>query len=321
MQDLILGLFLKYFKSSKLQNLTDSCILKTGENIAFTTDSYVVDPIFFPGGNIGKLAICGTVNDLAVSGAVPKYLSSSFIIEEGFSLKDLEDIVKTMAEEAEKAEIEIVTGDTKVVPKGKCDKIFINTSGVGIIDEKFLLISNGTKVKPGDKIITNGTLGDHAIAILAQRESLKFETPVKSDCAALNHLIKKALDVCPEIAFMRDATRGGMATVACELASKINMGILLDENSVPVNESVQAICEIFGFDPLFLANEGKVMIVAPQYKADKIVAELKKDSLGQNAAIIGEITSENAGKVILKTTTGGKRILDVPAGAQLPRIC
>jgi hydrogenase expression/formation protein HypE len=188
-------------------------------------------------------------------------------------------------------------------------------------DGEFILISNGTKVKPGDKIITNGTLGDHAIAILAQRESLKFETPVKSDCAALNHLIKKALDVCTEIAFMRDATRGGMATVACELASKINMGILLDENSVPVNESVQAICEIFGFDPLFLANEGKVMIVAPQDKAEIVVAELKKDSLGQNAAIIGEITSENAGKVILKTTTGGKRILDVPAGAQLPRIC
>jgi len=320
--DLITNLFLKYFDNDKLRGLTDSTIVDfPGGSLAFTTDGYVVDPIFFPGGNIGKLAVCGTINDLAVSGATPKYLSSSFFLEEGLSLDILEEIVKSMAEEAKKAGVSIITGDTKVVPKGKCDKIFINTSGVGFLKDEFRSIGDGLSVKPGDKLIINGTLGDHAIAILASRESLKFETEIISDCATLNSLIQNALDVCPEIAFMRDATRGGLATVACELASKTRTGIILDEKAIPVKESVQAICEIFGFDPLFLANEGKVLMVVPAEKAEIVLKTLQVNPLGIDAAIIGEVTAENTGKVVLKTITGGKRLVDIPAGSQLPRIC
>jgi hydrogenase expression/formation protein HypE len=320
--ELILGLFMKYFSNEKLNKLTDSAVLETENcSLAFTTDSYVVDPIFFPGGNIGKLAVCGTVNDLAVSGAVPKYLSSSFIIEEGFSLQDLETIVKSMAEEALNAGIIIVTGDTKVVPRGKCDKIFINTSGIGFLKKEFEKIGNAENVKPGDKLIINGTLGDHAVAILASRESLKFEANIKSDCASLNHLIQKTLSVCPEISFMRDATRGGLGTVTSELASKINKGIILNESDLPVKEGVQAVCEIFGFDPLFLANEGKVLMVVPAEKAGIVLKSIRQEELGKDASIIGEVVADNPGKVVLKTITGGKCLIDMPAGEQLPRIC
>jgi hydrogenase expression/formation protein HypE len=320
--ELISNIFLKYFSNEKLNNLTDSAVLETENcSLAFTTDSYVVDPIFFPGGNIGKLAVCGTVNDLAVSGAVPKYLSSSFIIEEGFSLDDLETIVKLMAEEASRASVVIVTGDTKVVPRGKCDKIFINTSGIGFLKKEFEKIGNAENVKPGDKLIVNGTLGDHAIAILASRESLKFESKIESDCASLNQIIQKALAICPEISFMRDATRGGLGTVASELASKINMGIVLNERAIPVKEDVQAVCEIFGFDPLFLANEGKVLMVVPAEKANIVLKTIQQDVLGKDAAIIGEVVEDNPGKVVLKTISGGKRLIDMPAGEQLPRIC
>ncbi len=320
--ELISGLFMKYFSNEKLNDLNDSAVLEN-ENcaLAFTTDSYVVDPIFFPGGNIGKLAVCGTVNDLAVSGAVPKYLSSSFIIEEGFALADLETIVKSMAEEALHAGITIVTGDTKVVPRGKCDKLFINTSGIGFLKKEFEKIGNAINVSPGDKLIINGTIGDHAIAILASRESLKFEANILSDCASLNHFIQKVLAVCPEISFMRDATRGGLGTVASELASKINKGIILDEQAIPVKEEVQAVCEIFGFDPLFLANEGKILIVVPSEKAEIVLKTMQEDSCGKAAAIIGEVVSANPGKVVLKTISGGKRLIDMPAGLQLPRIC
>jgi hydrogenase expression/formation protein HypE len=226
-----------------------------------------------------------------------------------------------MAEEVKYAGVSIITGDTKVVPKGKCDKIFITTSGVGFIKPKYLEISEAKKVKPGYKLIINGTLGDHAIAILSSRESLTFETPVKSDCAALNHMIKKVLDVCPGVAFMRDATRGGLATVVCELATKTSYNISLFENQVPVNDSVMAICELFGFDPLFQANEGKVLMVVPGDIADKVIATLKSNELGSKAAIIGEVTGERNGKVVLETITGGKRLIDMPSGAQLPRIC
>jgi hydrogenase expression/formation protein HypE len=320
--ELISGLFKKYFNNEYLNKLNDSSIIPvTGTKLAFTTDGYVVDPIFFPGGNIGKLAVCGTVNDLAVSGAVPKYLSASFIIEEGLKYDELETIVKTMAEEASFAGVQIVTGDTKVVHKGKGDKIFISTSGIGEIDKKFEHISDAINVKIGDKLIINGNIGEHAIAILASRESLAFETEAKSDCAALNHFIQKALQVCPEIAFMRDATRGGLATVACELAEKTNFGIVLNETDLPVNDNIQSICEVFGFDPLFLANEGKVLMVVPAEKVNSLLETIRSEKLGKNAVIIGEVTDDNKGKVILKTITGGKRIIDIPAGAQLPRIC
>lgn len=320
--ELISQLFVKYFNNAHLSELTDSAILDfPSGKLAFTTDGYVVDPIIFPGGNIGKLAICGTVNDLAVSGAKPLYLSSSFILEEGLELDELEKIVAAMADEAKKAGVIIVTGDTKVVPKGKGDKIFITTSGVGIVEKKNERIAGGAGIKAGDKIIVNGTIGDHAIAILSSRESLHFESPIESDCAPLNHLIEKALAVCPEIAFMRDATRGGIAAVTSEVADKTRKGIVLYEDKIPVAETVQSVCEIFGFDPLFLANEGKVIMIVPAEKADAVIAALKKDDLGNNAAIIGEVTDQHPGRVVLQTITGGKRIIDMPAGVQLPRIC
>jgi len=320
--DLINNLFVRHFDNPTLNLQTDSALLKIkGKNIAFTTDSFVVDPIFFPGGNIGKLAIAGTVNDLAVAGATPLYLSSSFIIEEGFSFAELEEIVKTMAAEAKKAGIKIVTGDTKVVDKGKCDKVFINTSGIGIIDEKYKDISTGKNIKPGDKIIINGTIADHGMAIISARNELNISSDIKSDCACLNKMIKKVLDVSDNIKFMRDATRGGVATVLSELFTNSNYGINIDESAVNVNENVKGICEMLGFDPMYVANEGKVIIVAGNKDAEKIIKTLKKDEFGKNCCIIGEITESHPGKGWITTEIGGKRIIDMLSGEQLPRIC
>jgi hydrogenase expression/formation protein HypE len=320
--DLINNLFVRHFDNPTLNLQTDSALLKIkGKNIAFTTDSFVVDPIFFPGGNIGKLAIAGTVNDLAVAGATPLYLSSSFIIEEGFSFAELEEIVKTMAAEAKKAGIKIVTGDTKVVDKGKCDKVFINTSGIGIIDEKYKDISTGKNIKPGDKIIINGTIADHGMAIISARNELNISSDIKSDCACLNKMIKKVLDVSDNIKFMRDATRGGVATVLSELFTNSNYGINIDESAVNVNENVKGICEMLGFDPMYVANEGKVIIVAGNKDAEKIIKTLQKDEFGKNCCIIGEITESHPGKGWITTEIGGKRIIDMLSGEQLPRIC
>ncbi len=318
---LIQEIFVKYFNNETLSEQTDAAILENpNKKIAFTTDSYVVDPLFFPGGNIGKLAVCGTVNDLAVSGAQALYLSCGFIIEEGFLFDDLETIVKSMAEEAFKAGVKIVTGDTKVVNKSKCDKIFINTSGIGIVDNNHTHIASGNKISIGDKIIINGSIGDHGIAIMGSRENLKYETNIESDCASLNHLINKIIKQC-EIHFMRDATRGGIASVVCEITQKHKIGIALDESRIPIKESVRGLCEVFGFDPLYVANEGKFVIIAPKKDANKILELLQADELGKDAAIIGEITENHLGKVILNTSIGGKRMVDMLAGEQLPRIC
>ena len=320
--DLITDLFVKYFSNIILDEQTDAAVLRLGsENIAFTTDSFVVDPIFFPGGNIGKLAIAGTVNDVAVSGAKPLYLSTSFIIEEGFSIKDLEVIVKSMAEEANKAGMKIVTGDTKVVNRGKCDKVFINTTGMGELPESNIHIGSGLYLNPGDKIIINGSLADHGMCIMAAREDIKFTTDIHSDCACLNHLIKNALDVTENIHFMRDATRGGLATVLCELAKNKNFGIEINEETLPVNENVRGMCELLGFDPLYVANEGKVVMVVGKEDAEKVLATLRKNDLGKDAAIIGEVVDEHKGKAWLTTGIGGRRIIDMLAGEQLPRIC
>ena len=320
--NLISNLFVKYFDNPILKQQTDSALLKIDSAlIAFTTDSYVVDPIFFPGGNIGKLAVCGTVNDLSVSGAEPKYISCGFIIEEGLLFTDLEKIVKAMAEEAKKAGVLIVTGDTKVVDKGKCDKLFINTSGIGLLDEKRKDISLGKNIVAGDKIIINGDIAGHGTAILCARNSVEYSSDISSDCAPLNHLIKKALNSSQQIKFMRDATRGGLATVLCELAEKNNFGICIEESMIPVKENVRGLCEVFGFDPLYMANEGKVVMVVGQEDAEKVFAEIQKDENGKNSAIIGEITEENKGMLIMKTSIGGKRIVDMLAGEQLPRIC
>lgn len=321
-RDLISNLFVKYFNNDTLDQQTDSAILNMDmKKLSFTTDSYVVDPIFFRGGNIGKLAVCGTVNDLAVSGAKPLYLSCGFIIEEGFALEDLETIVASMAEEAAKARVKIVTGDTKVVNKGKCDKIFINTAGIGQLEKKYENISFGKDISPGDKIILNGSIGDHGIAILAARESLSFQSDVSSDCASLNGLIDLMLSASPNIKFMRDATRGGLATVLCELAESKNLGIEVDESKVPVKEIVTGTCEIFGFDPLYLANEGKVVAVAGSNDADAILEAMHQHPLGKSASIIGEVTAAHAGKVLMQTAVGGHRIIDMLAGEMLPRIC
>jgi hydrogenase expression/formation protein HypE len=320
--ELISELFVKYFHNEILSQQTDSAILDfPGGHLSFTTDSYVVDPIFFQGGNIGKLAVCGTVNDLAVSGAKPLYLSCSFIIEEGFSISDLETIVKTMAEEAKKAGVKIVTGDTKVVNKGKCDKIFINTAGVGMLMPERKYISFGKKITPGDKVIVNGSIGDHGIAILAARESLSFQADVKSDCASLNGLIEDCLGVSSGIKFMRDATRGGIATVLCELAENKNLGVVIDESSIPLKELVKGTCEVFGFDPLYLANEGKVVMVVCAHDAPDVLNKMKNHPLGKEAQIIGEMVTEHPAKVLMQTEIGGRRIIDMLAGEMLPRIC
>lgn len=322
MHDLVENLFIRNFSNTILNDQTDSAVIDINDaTIAFTTDSFVVDPIFFPGGDIGKLAVCGTVNDLSVSGANPLYLSVSLIIEEGFPMKDLERIVLSMAKEARKAKVSIVTGDTKVVNRGKCDKIFINTSGIGILNKKDRSIGKGTKIQTGDKIIINGTIGDHGMAVMNARESFNFKTSIHSDCASLNSFIRTILENSSQVKFMRDPTRGGVAAVLNELVQKKTFGIEIEESSIPVSEGVRGMCEILGYDPLFIANEGKVVLVSGQKECSKILNVMKEDKLGKKSRIIGEIVDDHHGKVVLKTMTGGKRIVDIMTGEQLPRIC
>ena len=321
MHDLIEDVFMKHFGNTILNEQTDSAILPVGsDEIAFTTDSFVIDPLFFPGGNIGKLAVCGTVNDLAVSGAEPLYISVSFIIEEGFPMNDLEIIVESLAAEAKKAGVLIVTGDTKVVNKGKCDKLFINTAGIGRIRKEDRDICKAIDIKPGDLIIINGTIGDHGMSVMNARESFNFKSAVESDCASLNKLVREVLNKTT-VKFMRDPTRGGVATVLNELAGKIQLGIEIDESALPLDKGVEAMCELLGFDPLHIANEGKVVIVAGEQEGLKILEILKKNELGIKSAIIGRVVSDHPGKVVLKNQTGGRRIVDTLAGDQLPRIC
>jgi hydrogenase expression/formation protein HypE len=321
MHELIEKVFIKKFGSNTLSQQTDSAVLAPlSSNIAFTTDSFVIDPIFFPGGNIGKLAVCGTVNDLAVSGAEPLYLSVSFIIEEGFPLHDLETISDSLALEAKKAGVIVVTGDTKVVNKGKCDKLFINTSGIGRIEAEKLNIGKAEGIIPGDVILINGTIGDHGMAVLNSRESFNFKIPIESDCASLNRLIREVTDKFP-LKFMRDPTRGGVATVLNELATKTGMGIEIDEPSLPLKKGVKAMCEILGFDPLHVANEGKVIMVASKENAAPILEVLRKNEYGAESSVIGRITEAHPLKVVLRNETGGSRIVDTLSGDQLPRIC
>jgi hydrogenase expression/formation protein HypE len=321
MHELITEVFIKHFGNDILNDQTDSAILTAGSSeIAFTTDSFVIDPLFFPGGNIGKLAVCGTVNDLSVSGSEPLFLSVSFIIEEGFPVRDLEIITESIAAEAKKAGVLIVTGDTKVVNKGKCDKLFINTAGIGRMKKKNLYISKALNLQSGDVIIINGTIGDHGMAVMNARESFNFKTNVESDCASLNHLINEVLDKYP-VKFMRDPTRGGVATVLNELAGKTGLGIEISEPDLPVNNGVRAMCEVLGFDPLHIANEGKVLIVAGENYRLKILEVLKNNEFGKKSAIIGRIVNDHPGKVVLRNETGGRRIVDSLTGNQLPRIC
>ena len=313
---LLQEIILPAFDNEILNELHDGA--KIGR-LAMTTDSYVVRPIFFRGGDIGKLSICGTVNDLAVTGAEPKYISVGVILEEGFDFDDLKRIVQSMAAAAREAGVKIVTGDTKVVGRGQADGIFINTAGIGeLIDGVDI---SARQVRAGMKVLISGTIGDHATAILAGRHGLELPEGVQSDCAPLNKMIHEMLTAEPRIAMLRDATRGGIAAVLNEIAQAANVGILLDEEKIPVREEVRGVCDILGFDALELANEGKIIAVVPEGSADKILSVMKKNIYGSNAALIGEVVSNAAGKVGLKTPLGSVRIVDMPAGELVPRIC
>ncbi len=319
-REIVQEIFFAYFDNDILSRQGDSAVLPILEGpVAFTTDSYVVDPIFFPGGNIGKLAVCGTINDLAVAGALPKYISAGFILEEGFAIADLKIIVATMAEEAIKAGVKIVTGDTKVVPRGKCDKIFINTSGIGTLSS-YLPDNFGQYAVPGDKILINGYVADHGIAVMGQREGIKLSPNIQSDCASLHELIHAVLKEIP-VRFARDITRGGLATVLVEIAHALKTGIFIQEENIPAREETTGACEIFGFDPLHVANEGKVLMIVPGDMAYQALDIFRGHPLGKNGKIIGEITAGHPGQVVMETEIGGKRMIDMLAGEQLPRIC
>jgi hydrogenase expression/formation protein HypE len=325
MRDLIQNLLVPTFNNPILQQLEDQAtiplkeLLQHGDRLAFTTDSYVVDPLFFPGGNIGELAVNGTVNDLAVSGACPFFLSCGLVIEEGFSLETLTQIVQSMKHAADGAGVSIVTGDTKVVEKGSADKLFINTAGIGVIREGVSI--GATKAQPGDAIITNGFIGDHGVAIILARNELALEANVQSDTQPVHDLVSHMLDVCSHIHCLRDATRGGLATVLNEFASASNVSIQIKEPHLPIRESVRGACEILGLDPLYLANEGKIVAAVPSENAHELVDAMREHPMGKDSAIIGSVKASPAGTVMLSTTFGGTRIVDTLVGDQLPRIC
>ncbi len=317
---MIAEMMLPAFDNPILAQLNDGAEVKIGdERMAFSTDSYVVDPIFFPGGNIGDLAVNGTVNDLAMCGAIPLFLSVGLIIEEGFPAADLDIILRQMGLAAKKAGVLVVTGDTKVVPRGAADKIFINTSGIGRIPDGVEI--SGHRAMPGDKILLSGTLADHGIAILTSREGMRFDSQVISDTAALNHLVQRMLSIDRDVHVLRDPTRGGLGTSLNEIAGQSRVGIRLDEERIPVKPDVSALCELLGFDPLYIANEGKLIAVVSPDHADALLAVLRADALGKDACIIGEVVEAPAGRVILQTRIGGTRIVDMLTGEQLPRIC
>jgi len=317
--ELVQSKFLPFLANPILDKLDDSAIFEASGRLAFTTDSYVVNPIFFPGGDIGKLAICGTVNDLAMSGAKPLYLSLSAIIEEGFPLSELEQIIKSIKAAAEEAEVNIVAGDTKVVNQKQADKLFINTSGIGIVPDGVDI--SGANAKAGDKVILSGTIGDHGIAIMSQREGLRFSVPVESDCAPLNKLVAQMLEASSRIHCLRDPTRGGLATTLSEFARQSNVGIVIQEDKIPIKEGVRAACELLGFDPIHVANEGKLVAIVEPSDADNVLAQMRQNHYGRDASIIGEVTNDYPGKVIMKTRLGPSRIVDMLSGELLPRIC
>jgi len=313
-------IFFSQFDNELLNQQNDSAVFDLkDQRLAFTTDSYVVQPIFFPGGNIGELAVYGTVNDLSVSGAKPLYLSAGFIIEEGLPMDDLWKIVVSMKEAAEKSGVQIITGDTKVVEKGKGDKVFINTSGVGVVYDGINI--SPKRCRPGDAIILSGRIADHGIAIMSAREGLQFETTIVSDTAPLNELVEKMLNASKNIHTMRDATRGGIASTLNEIASSANVGVNINENSIPINDQVIGACEILGLDPLYIANEGKLVAFVDSNDAEKVLGVMKSHPLGVDSIIIGEVVEDHPGRVVMKTSIGSSRIVDMISGEQLPRIC
>jgi hydrogenase expression/formation protein HypE len=317
--DIIRNSFLPELQNPVLSQLDDSAVIEPAGRLAFTTDSYVVQPIFFPGGDIGKLAVCGTVNDLAMVGATPNYLSLAFIIEEGLLVSDLEKIVKSIKEAANAAGVAIVAGDTKVVNRGMADKLFINTAGIGTIPEKVDI--SGHNAKPGDLLILSGAIGDHGIAVLSRREGINFATELKSDCAPLHGLVAEMLAASHNIHCLRDPTRGGLATTLNEIAEQSSVGIRMDEGKIPVKEEVAGACEMLGLDPLYVANEGKLVAAVDANDAESVLQRMKKHEYGRDAMIIGEVREENPGRVVMKTSLGTRRIIDMLVGEPLPRIC
>lgn len=318
--ELVQKLFIESFKNEFLLQMNDSALVDVkGGRIAMTTDSYVVDPIIFPGGNIGSLAVHGTVNDLSMQGARPLYLTAGFILEEGLSFDTLGQIVSAMSEAARNAGVYIVAGDTKVVPKGKADKVFINTAGIGVVPPGVEL--GGERARAGDAVLINGTIGDHGMAVLCKREGLAFENEILSDSASLNHLIALMLEACPDIHVLRDPTRGGVATTLNEIAQQSGVGIRLFEEALPIREDVAGACELLGLDPLYVANEGKVLVILPSEAAEGVLGIMRGHPLGKGASKIGEVIEQDCGRVFLRTRIGGHRLVDMLRGEQLPRIC
>lgn len=317
---LIEGIFLPAFSNPLLAKLDDQAVLQlNGSRLAFTTDSFVVTPIFFPGGDIGHLAVNGTVNDLAMSGARPVYLSAAFILEEGLATDDLRRVVASMADAAREAGVQLVAGDTKVVNRGKGDKLFITTTGIGIIERPVNISAD--RAEPGDRVILSGYIGDHGMAIMSQRENLEFEGTIESDTAPLHGLVAAMLEATERIHCLRDATRGGVATVLHEIAERSRAGMYLRETEIPVHDTVKGACEILGLDPLYVANEGKLVAVVPGSDAEAVLERMRGHRFGRDATVIGEVVAEHPGMVLMKTEIGGTRVLDTLFGEQLPRIC
>ncbi|MBA3913099.1 MAG: hydrogenase expression/formation protein HypE [Acidobacteriales bacterium] len=322
--ELIEKIFLPAFSNPLLEKLDDQAVLHiNGTRLAFTTDTFVVTPIFFPGGDIGRLAVNGTVNDLAMSGARPLYLAAAFILEEGLPSDDLQRVVMSMRDAAREAEVQFVTGDTKVVNRGKGDKVFITTTGIGVIEGEFTISAD--RARPGDKILVSGCVGDHGVAIMSQRENLEFEGEIASDCASLHGLVKAMLSgaglgPCP-VHCLRDPTRGGVATTLNEIAARSQVGMTIQERTIPIRDTVRGACEILGLDPLYVANEGKLLAIVAPEAADAIVRSMKAHPLGVDAAIVGEVVADHPPMVLMTTEIGGTRVLDVMFGEQLPRIC
>jgi hydrogenase expression/formation protein HypE len=313
-------LLLPIFDNPVLSPLHDGAVLTlNGERLAFTTDSYTVDPIFFPGGDIGDLAVNGTVNDLAMCGAVPRYLSMGLIIEEGLLITDLKRILISMRNALDQAGVLLATGDTKVVPRGAADKIFINTSGIGVIAPGVTI--RGDLARPGDRVILSGTMGDHGMAVLTQREGLRFESTVRSDTAPLNHMVQAMLDRTQQVHVLRDPTRGGVGTALNEIARQSQVGMEIDEARLPIDRETAGICELLGFDPLYVANEGKLLCIAPEAVSKLLLDEIRCHPMGRQACVIGQVVADHPGRVVMRTRIGGRRIVDMLAGEQLPRIC
>jgi hydrogenase expression/formation protein HypE len=319
--ELIEKIFLPAFANPVLDKLDDQAVFQiNGSRLAFTTDSFVVTPIFFPGGDIGTLAVNGTVNDLAMSGARPLYLAAAFILEEGLAADDLRRVVQSMRNAAEAAGVQLVTGDTKVVNRGKGDKIFITTTGIGLIEKPVNISAD--RAQPGDKILISGFIGDHGMAIMSKRDNMEFEGEIESDCAPLNELVAVMMgDSAEHIHCLRDPTRGGVATTLNEIAGRSKIGMKLVERNLPVRDTVRGACEILGLDPLYVANEGKLLAVVAAVSAETILDRMQQHPLGRHAALIGEVVAEHPGMVLMKTEIGGARVLDVMFGEQLPRIC